>query len=120
MKYYMYIFVAEGLTPEQVAVQAAHATFVAGCNEAPRSRMSQAPYSPETVHFVLCKMNDTTLDWLDFIDLPFTSFYEDNYIEGRDVLTAIATMPIPEDDDRRKKLQNYQTLRFKQKVETSY
>lgn len=101
----MYIFVQKGLSPEQVAVQAAHAAY-----EVPRNFQVECEGLYYHPHLVLISpnisMNDVRLI-LDGIDLPYAVFYDEDYLT-----LTVATLPIPEDSWQRQALGEFKTLRF--------
>lgn len=101
----MYIFVQKGLSPEQVAVQAAHAAY-----EVPRIFPTECNEIYSHPHIVLISpsisIDDVQLI-LDGINLDYAVFYDDDY----ETLT-IATVPITEDGWHRQALGEFKTLRF--------
>lgn len=60
-RHYLYIFVRQDMIPEQVAVQASHATFVAGARiakEVTRNATRPRAFDPTSTHFVLIGVPD--------------------------------------------------------------
>lgn len=102
---YMFIFVRQDISNEQQAVQAAHATFVAG------SKFTHA--SPDKVNFVLVGVRNThelklTQQRLEAYGCEFVTFVEPDLDNS---ITAIATTPLKEHQKRF--LKKYKLLEFK-------
>jgi hypothetical protein len=101
---YMFIFVRQDISPEQQAVQAAHATYVAGAKFEPKD--------PEQTHFVLIGISDeaamlSAQELLQEHDTEYVSFKEPDL---GDIVTAIATEKMKESQKRF--LKKYKKLVF--------
>ncbi len=111
-KYYTYVFVRQDITPEQVVVQAAHATMVAGA-EAYKNRSILPPTS--TVNFVVVGVPTEAELWntakiLKGESISFETFRESDMNHQT---TALATHPIRW--DKRANLLDYPLLTFGEK-----
>jgi hypothetical protein len=100
---YLFIFVRQDISPEQQAVQSAHAVYKAGC---------EYKHKPDETYFVLIGVaNEEELEEakakLASRSVEFVEFYEPDL---GDSLTAIATRPIKE--HRKRFLKHYRKLQF--------
>lgn len=102
---YVFIFVRQDISNEQQAVQAAHATYVAGSN-------IPADVVAEHVHFVLVGVpgEEELTEAAKLIDKNKILYHEFREPDLGDSLTALATQPMKEHAKRF--LRAYRTLKF--------
>lgn len=99
MKKYVYIFTRQDMSPEQIAVQSAHATFKLGTQMGSLSQKTSSDYSnPDETYFTLVGVrNEEALAAVAMILEEFDFVYEKFFEPDLPGVTSIAVYPVDED-----------------------
>jgi hypothetical protein len=115
VRHYLYIFVRQDMTPEQIVVQTAHATFVAGSAiraDHTGNACRRAPFNPYHTHFVVLGVPDHKELMDTMIGVQMKGFQPHPFFEGAldNELTAFTTGIITQ--EHRHHFKQFNLLKF--------